>query len=69
MSSMEEKREGGSAMMIIGWVMMLFAFLVMFFHPAGMKLGQTRFAVIAACLGIAGLALSLVGVMVRRRSR
>ena len=55
--------------MVIGWVMMLFAFLVMFFHPAGMKLGQTRFAVIAACLGVAGLTLSLVGVMVRRRNR
>ena len=69
MSSIEEKRESGSAIMIIGWVMMLFAFLVMFFHPAAMKLGQTRFAVIAACLGVAGLALALVGVMVRRHSR
>ncbi len=34
MSSTEEKQENGSAFMVIGWLMMLFAFLVMFFHPA-----------------------------------
>jgi len=69
MSSIEEKRENGSAIMVIGWLMMLFGFLVMFFHPAAMKLGETRFAWIAACLGVAGLMLSLVGVLVRRRNR
>ena len=69
MSSIEERRESGSAIMVIGWVMMLFAFLVMFFHPAAMKLGETRFAVIAGCMGVAGLMLSLAGVMVRRRNR
>jgi len=69
MSSIEEKRENGSAIMVIGWLMMLFAFLVMFFHPAAMKLGETRFAIIAGCLGVAGLILSLVGVSVRRRNR
>ncbi len=69
MSSMEEKRENGSAIMVIGWLMMLFAFLVMFFHPAARKLGETRFAWIAGCLGVAGLTLSLLGVIVRRRNR
>ena len=69
MSSIEEKRENGSAIMVIGWLMMLFGFLVMFFHPAAMKLGETRFAWIAGCMGVAGLMLSLVGVIVRRRSR
>ncbi|MGB9255012.1 MAG: hypothetical protein WCC25_09280 [Candidatus Korobacteraceae bacterium] len=69
MSSTEEKQENGSAFMVIGWLMMLFAFLVMFFHPAARKLGETRFAWIAGCLGVAGLMLSLVGVVVRRRSR
>ena len=69
MSSIEEKRENGSAIMVIGWLMMLFAFLVMFFHPAAMKLGETRFAWIAGCLGVAGLILSVVGVLVRRRNR
>ncbi|HUI83575.1 MAG TPA: hypothetical protein VL240_05090 [Candidatus Binatia bacterium] len=69
MSTSEEKRENGSAMMAIGWVMMLFAFLIMFFHPAALKLGETRFAVIAGCLGFAGLLLSIYGVRIRRRNR
>ena len=68
-SSTEDKRENGSAMMVIGWGMILFALLVMFFHPAALKLGQTRFAWIASCLAIAGLLLSLYGVLVRRRYR
>ena len=56
-------------MVAIGWVMMLFAFLVMFFHPAASKLGQTRFAWVAGCLGGAGLLLNIIGVGIRRRSR
>jgi hypothetical protein len=68
-SSAEDKLENGSAMMAIGWVMILFASLVMFFHPAALKLGQTRFAWIAGCLALAGLLLSLYGVHVRRRYR
>ena len=69
MSSIEEKRENGSAIMVIGWLMMLSGFLVMFFHPAAVKLGETRFAWIAGSLGVAGLMLSLTGVLVRRRNR
>ena len=37
-------------MVIIGWVMMLFAFLVMFFHPAAVSWARSRFDVIAGCL-------------------
>ncbi len=69
MSSIEDKRENGSVLMVIGWVMMLFAFLVMFFHPAALKLGETRFAVIAGCLAVPGLMLSIIGVTIRRRTR
>ena len=68
-SSAEEKRENGSAMMAIGWVLVLFALLVFFFHPAAMKLGETRFAWIAGCLAVAGLLLSFYGVHVRRQNR
>ena len=67
--STEEKRENGSAMMAIGWVMILFAFLVMFFHPAAFKLGQTRFAWIAGTLALCGLLLSITGTAIRRRNR
>lgn len=68
MSSLD-KRESGSAMMIIGWVLILFAFLVMFFHPAAQKLGETRFDILAACLAALGLLLSLFGVRIRARYR
>lgn len=69
MSSSEEKRENGSAMMAVGWVLMLFAFLVFFFHPAEVRLGETRFAVIAGSLAVSGLILALVGTGIRRRNR
>lgn len=68
MSSAEERRESGSVMRVIGWVMMLFAFLVMFFHPAALKLGQTRFAVVAGCLAVVGFILSVIGTLIRRRA-
>ena len=68
MSSSEDKRENGSAMMAIGWVLVLFALLVLFFQPAAWKLGQTRFAVIAVCLVVAGLILAAVGTWMRRRN-
>jgi len=68
-SSSEEKRENGSAMLAIGWIMILFAFLVAFFHPAALKLGQTRFAWIAGCLAVVGLLLCVWGTVVRRRNR
>ena len=51
MSSSEEKRENGSAMLAIGWVMILFASLVFFFQPAAVKLGESRFAIIARVSG------------------
>jgi O-antigen/teichoic acid export membrane protein len=69
MSSLEEKRESGSVLMVIGWVLMAFAFLVMFFYPAAVKLGETRFGIIAACLGVTGLVMSVVGVGIRRHNR
>ena len=69
MPSSEEKRETGSALMIIGWVLVLFAFLVMFFQPAAFKLGETRFEVIAAVLVAGGLLLNIVGARIRSRNR
>lgn len=69
MASLEEKRESGSVLVIIGWVLMLFAFLVMFFHPAAVKLGEIRIDIIAVCLAGLGLLLRTVGVRVKARSR
>jgi hypothetical protein len=69
MPSSEEKHETGSALMIIGWVLVLFALLVMFFQPAAFKLGETRFQIIAGALVALGLLLNLVGARVRSRNR
>jgi NADH:ubiquinone oxidoreductase subunit 6 (subunit J) len=68
-SSSEEKRETGSALMVIGWVLVLFAFLVMFFQPAAVKLGESRFQIIAAVLVLTGLVLNIIGARVRTRNR
>jgi uncharacterized membrane protein len=69
MASSEEKRETGSALMIIGWVLVLFAMLVMFFHPAARKLGEIRFEVVAGVLVVVGLVLNIVGARARARNR
>ena len=69
MPSSEEKREIGSALMVIGWVMVLFAFLVMFFQPAAVKLGESRFQIIAGTLVLIGLVLNVIGVRVRAKNR
>ena len=69
MPSSEEKRETGSALIIIGWVLVLFAFLVMFFQPAALKLGETRFQIIAGILVAAGLLLNIVGARIRNCNR
>ncbi len=69
MSWSEEKRENGSVMVVIGWVLMMFAFLVMFFHPAAIKLGESRIDIIAICLAATGLLLSVVGARIRARNR
>jgi|HubBroStandDraft_5_1064220.scaffolds.fasta_scaffold266185_3 hypothetical protein len=69
MSSSEDKRENGSVMMIIAWVLALFAALVFYFHPAEARLGETRFAVVAGCMAFAGVILALVGTGIRRKNR
>jgi len=69
MPTPEEKREIGAAIMVIGWVMVLFAFLVMFYQPAAMKLGETRFQIIAGMLVLIGLVLNVIGARMRAANR
>ena len=69
MPSTEEGRENGTALMIMGWICVLFAFLVMFFKPAALKLGQLRIEVIAGVLVLVGLTLSVVGSRIRAHNR
>jgi NADH:ubiquinone oxidoreductase subunit 3 (subunit A) len=68
MASHEETRESGRAFMVIGWVLVLFALLVVFFEPAALRLGQSRFGIIAVAMVLAGLLLNLYGYRLRRRS-
>ena len=67
--SSEEKVEIGAALMVIGWVLVLFAFLVMFFQPAAVRLGESRFQIIAGALVLIGLVLNIIGARVRRKNR
>jgi NADH:ubiquinone oxidoreductase subunit 6 (subunit J) len=69
MRTAEEKREIGAAIMVIGWVLVLFAFLVMFYQPAAMKLGESRFQIIAAVLVLVGLVLNVIGARIRAQNR
>ena len=68
MPSQEERRESGRAVMVVGWVLVLFALLVMFFEPAALRIGQVRFGVIAAVMLIVGLLLNIYGYRLRRSS-
>lgn len=69
MASQEERRENGSAMMVLGWVLVLFAVMVFYFHPAAARLGQSRFEIIAGILVVAGLVLNVIGSRLRITSR
>ena len=64
----KDSRESGRAYMVIGWMVVLFALLVVFFEPAAFRLGQTRFGVIAVAMVLAGVALNIYGYRLRRRS-
>ena len=68
MPSQEESRESGRAFMVIGWLLVLFALLVVFFEPAALRLGQMRFGYIAVAMVIAGVLLNIWGYRLRRRS-
>lgn len=68
MPTREEQREKGRAFMVVGWVLVLFALLVVFFEPAAYRLGQTRFAMIAAVMVVGGLLLNIYGYRLRRNS-
>ena len=68
MPSKEETRESGRALMVIGWLLVLFALLVVFFEPAAFRLGQSRFGLIAGAMVVAGVLLNIFGYRLRRQS-
>ena len=68
MPSQEENRETGRALMVVGWILVLFALLVLFFQPAAFRLGQIRFGAIAGAMVILGLLLNVYGYRLKRRT-
>lgn len=65
----EEKREKGASLMFIGLAVWVGGLLVLFFLPAGLRLGhQGTFAVILAALGAMGAVLMGAGWSMRRGS-
>lgn len=67
--SAEERNETGVSLELIGGIILFFDFLVLFFFPAGLKLGQQfTFAGILAIVAVAAFALVIWGHIVRARA-
>ncbi|MGZ4812236.1 MAG: hypothetical protein ACXVZR_10345 [Terriglobales bacterium] len=63
-----EVREKGLSLEVIGGMIWFFDFLILFFLPAGLKLGhKTGFAVVMFALAALGLALVVSGIVIRAR--
>lgn len=63
----EDSRETVSAVMVLGWIVGLFGFLVLFFHPAAAKIGERRFEIAAIIMIVGGLLINTVARFVRSR--
>ena len=69
MTSIEEKRETGASLIFLGLAIWVVGFLVVFFLPAGIKLGrEATFLNIILALGVVGLALLIIGLRARGNS-
>jgi hypothetical protein len=67
--SAEEKNETGISLELIGGIVLFSDFLILFFLPAGLKLGQHfGFAVVLGAVALAAFALVLCGHAVRVRA-
>lgn len=69
MTSLEEKRETGASLILAGLAVWVVDFLVVFFLPAGIKLGRyATFLGIIITMGVLGLALLIIGYKARGKS-
>jgi uncharacterized membrane-anchored protein len=62
------QQETGGSLMVIGWLMALFALGVMFFHPAANGIGRTAIDLAAIALVAGGIACNAVGYYVRGKA-
>ena len=68
-ASVEEKKETGLSLELIGGMVLFFDFLVLFFLPAGMKLGQrSGFGAVLGAVALAAFALVVWGHVIRVRA-
>ena len=68
-SSLEEKKETGISLELIGGIVLFTDFLVLFFLPAGLRLGQHfGFSMVMGAVAVAGFALVLCGHAMRVRA-
>ena len=66
-TSSEERREIGLSLMLIGFVLWFFDLLILFFMPAGVRLGYARsFEALMASVFVAGVLVIAVGRHMRR---
>lgn len=62
------RHETGSSLMVIGWLMALFALAVMFFHPAAGGIGRTAIDLAAVALVAGGIGCNAVGYYIRGKA-
>ncbi|MGH9520982.1 MAG: hypothetical protein ACRD3E_00460 [Terriglobales bacterium] len=68
-STVEEKKETGISLELIGAIVLFSDFLVLFFLPAGLKLGQNLgFGLVLAAVAVVAFALVLCGHIMRVRA-
>ena len=62
------RQETGGTLMVIGWVMVLFALAVMFFHSAAGGIGRTTIEIIAIALVAGGIGCNGLGFYIRGKA-
>jgi hypothetical protein len=62
------RQETGGSLMVIGWLMMLFALAVVFFHPAAGGIGRTTIDILAVALVAGGIGCNAVGYRIKGKA-
>jgi hypothetical protein len=66
----EERRERGTAFIVVGWLFLLFGVMVaLFFHPSSPRFGNVNIRNLALGLAVIGICLKLWGNHVRRSAQ
>ena len=65
----EQKKETAASLIAIGWICWAFGLLVLFFHPAAVRLQREEMIYAATALAVVGLALNVFGRRMRSRAR